>query len=137
MIIKSLVRRAVKVGAGMALSAVVLPAFADPISLQGVCHLTSIVGGGTCMLLFELSDGLTSQGAVIRKAQVRVDGIDVAEYVNDTTNPVPYSAGTVSGQVQVACGTSHIITALQAHPGASYVVAGSLYPVLCPTVPLG
>jgi hypothetical protein len=114
-----------------------MAAQADPISLQAVCHLTSIAAGqGKCELLYELTDDFAAP-ASIRKAQIRVDGIVVSQYVNDVANPVSFSVPTVSGSTSVACGVSHAVTAFIARvePSSTYQRVGSLPPVECPTAP--
>jgi hypothetical protein len=138
MSVRSISRRALTVVVGTTLSTFAIGAQADPISLQAVCHLTSIVAGqGKCELFYELSDDFSTP-ASIRKAQVKVNGIIVAQYVNDVANPVAFSVATVSGSTSVACGASHTVTAVIARvtpPNSTYEAVGSLPVVACPTAP--
>lgn len=134
---KSLGLRALQVASSVALCTFAIASQADPISLQGVCHLTSIIAGqGKCDLLYLLSDDFITPGSA-RLSQVRVDGIIVAQYVNDTANPAEYSIPTVSGSVTVACGVSHTVIAFVAPvgTGTAYDRVGTLPAVKCPAAP--
>jgi len=102
---------ALKASAGCILGMFASTTLADPYTLQGVCRITSNISGqGTCQLEFILSDSVTSQD-VITKALITVDALLVATYVNDAVTPATFSAGTVSGQTAVTCGTTHAVRA--------------------------
>ncbi len=134
---KSLGTRALQVASSVALSTFAIASQADPISLTAVCHLSSIIASqGRCDLYYQLTDDFTTPGNA-RKSQIKVNGIIVAQYVNDITNPVDFSIPTVSGITTVACGVNHIVTAYIAPlgVGTTYVRVGALPPVLCPTAP--
>jgi len=131
----SLGTRTFKVAAGVALGTFAIAAQADPLSLQGICHLSSVVAGqGNCQLFYQLGDSYQVPAGV-RKSIIKIDGIVVAQYVNDAANPVDLTAPSVSGATEVACGVSHVVTAYIARlPSSSslYEKVGSLPPVLCP-----
>ncbi|MGH8864630.1 MAG: hypothetical protein ACREVZ_08300 [Burkholderiales bacterium] len=133
---RSLRARALQVASSVALCTFAIASQADPVSLQGVCHLSSIIAGqGRCDLYYQLADDFLTPGSA-RKSYVKVDGIIVAQYVNDTANPVAFSIPTVSGAVTVACGVTHIVTAYVAPvPTGAYKKVGMLPAVLCPTAP--
>jgi hypothetical protein len=122
---------------GFALCAFAVAAQADPFSLQGVCRLTSaIAGAGQCQLEFVLSDAFTAS-TNIKSSVIRVDGIIVSRYWNDRLNPVPSSVPYVSGSTAVACGVSHVVTAVITRVGVGTPAegVGALPAVVCPTVP--
>src|SRR5882724_9819290 len=131
---KSRLGRASRIGAVVTLSSFALAAQADPFSLQGVCHLTSIIAGqGQCQLEYLLQDGGNPFPVTLRLALVKVDGIVVSQYQNDIANPVMYSAGSV-GAVLVSCGATHGITAyITRSPSTVYEKVGALPPIKCPT----
>lgn len=108
---------------------------ADPFSLQGVCHLTSIVSGnGQCQLEYILSDAPTS-AVNIKSSTVRIDNILVGRYLNDNVHPYQYGAvSMISGVTQVACGLPHVVTAFIVRLGVGTVSekVGSLPAVACP-----
>jgi hypothetical protein len=134
---KSLGTRALQVASSVALCTFAIASQADPVSLQGVCHLSSIVPGqARCDLTYLLADDFFTPGTA-RKSVIKIDGINVAQYVNDSVNPVDFSIPTVSGSTTVACGVSHTVVAYVAAlgTGTPYVKVGSLPPVLCPTAP--
>lgn len=94
--------------------------------------LTSLVAGqGQCQILYTLYEA-GELPTVVRKALVRVNGRNVNQYVNDSSNPSPFLS--VFGTVTVACGASYTVTALVSPVGGTYGNAGNLLPVLCPTV---
>ena len=126
-------RRAASVIGAMALVSFASLSHADPLSLVGHCSVSSITPGqGKCLLSATLSDNFANP-ANVRKAQVKVNGILVAQSVNDGANPVPYFASMVSGTISVACGASYSVTAYIARQGASnYDQVGYLPPVVCP-----
>jgi hypothetical protein len=135
---RELCTRVLQVAGSVVLCSYAVASQADPISLQAVCHLSSIAGGGRCDLFYQLSDSFTSPGAGARKSQIKVNGIVVANYVNDIANPVDFSISTVSGSVTVACGTSYGVKATVAavgNPSSPSVGVGSLPSVLCPALP--
>ena len=128
--------RALKVASSVALCTFAIASQADPVSLQGVCHLSSIIAGqGRCDLNYQLWDYISPGSA--RLSQIRVDGNIVAQYVNDTANPVDFSIPSVSGSVTVQCGVSHTIIALVAPVGTGtpYARVGTLPAVKCPAAP--
>lgn len=137
MLIRSLRTRALQVAGSAALCTVALSAHADPINLQSVCYLTSTIASeGKCQLTYVLGDDFVNPASV-RKSQIRVDGILVAQYVNDAANPASPSVQTVSGSTAVACGVNHIVTAQIARVGVgtTYERVGFLPAVLCPVAP--
>lgn len=137
MIKKILGTRAIQVASSVALCTFAVASQADPVSLTGVCHLSSIIAGqGRCDLYYQLSDDPFTPGSA-RKSQVQVDGTIVAQYVNDNDNPVDFSIPTVSGIVTVACNVNHTVTAYVAPVGVAtpYAKVGNLPPVKCPAAP--
>lgn len=129
---KSMGNRTLHVVAGLALGAFAAAAHASPYTLQGNCVVSSILAAqGQCQIVYQLNEAGQVPTSV-RKALVRVNGKVVNQYVNDSSNPSPFL--TVFGTVTVACGTSHVVTALVAPVGGTYAAAGDLLPVLCPTV---
>ena len=133
---RELCTRVLQVAGSVVLCSYAVASQADPISLQGVCHLSSLVGQGRCDLFYTLSDDFVSPGSA-RKSQIKVDNILVAQYVNDIANPVDFAIPQVSGSVQVSCGQAHAISALVAEvgDGTLYVKKGSLPSVVCPALP--
>ncbi len=107
--------------------------FADPVSLEGVCHVSSVVPGqGKCQLTYLLTDGF-SPPANVRKAQIKVNGVVVAQSVNDSTNPVVGFTTYVSGAVAVACGASYTVRGYISRQGTNtYEEVGTLPLVVCP-----
>ena len=135
---RELCTRVLQVAGSVVLCSYAVASQAEPISLQGVCRLSSLVGQGTCNLEYILSDDFTSGNpSTARKAQIKVDGTLVAQYVNDIANPVDFGFSPVSGFVQVSCGQSHAISALVAAvgDGTPYVKFGALPSVVCPSLP--
>lgn len=134
---RSLGTRVLRVAGSFALCSFAIASQADPISLQGVCHLSSTISGqARCDLYYQLSDNFLTPSSA-RKSQIKVDGIVVAQYVNDIANPVEFSIPTVSGTVSVTCGATHAVSAYVAPLGVGtpYVKVGSLSPVACPAAP--
>ena len=84
-----------------------------------------------------MSDDFLATPSSARKSQIKVDGILVAQYVNDIANPVEFAIPQVSGSVHVSCGQAHSISALVAEvgDGTPYVKNGSLPSVVCPALP--
>ena len=126
-----------QIALGTALGVLAASAHADPFNLQSVCYLTSTIAGeAKCQLTYVLGDDFTAPAGV-RKSQIKVDGVVVAQYVNDAVNPADFSAPAVSGSTSVACGVSHVVTAHIARLGANlgYERVASLPPVVCPTAP--
>jgi len=125
------------VSVGCALGMFATAALADPYTLQGVCRVTStITGQGTCQLEFLLSDSNTSTD-IVTQSLITVDGTAVSRYMNDNVTPGMFSAGTVSGQAAVSCGTAHVVRAYvhkSTSPGTEERV-GSLPAVICPSAP--
>ena len=135
---RELCTRVMQVAGSVMLCSYAVASQADPLSLQGVCHLSSLVGQGRCDLEYALTDDFASPTpSSARKAQIKVDNILVSQYVNDIANPVPFSFSLVSGSVQVSCGQAHAISALVAEvgDGTPYVKKGSLPSVVCPALP--
>ena len=134
MINKSLRTRAFQIASSVALCTFAIASQADPVSLTGVCHLSSIIAGqGRCDLYYQLSDDFITPGSA-RKSYVKVDGIIVAQFMNDSDNPVEFAIQTVSGSVTVACGVTHIVNAYVAPvPAGPYTRVGTLPAILCPT----
>jgi hypothetical protein len=132
----SRVSRVNKIAAAVTLGSFAAAAAADPFSLQGVCRLTSIIAGqGQCQLEVILTDDFLSP-TTVRLGLVKVDGIVVAQYQNDITNPATTSAGTVSGVTFVSCGATHTVLAYIApNPTTTYARVGALPPIKCPTAP--
>jgi hypothetical protein len=133
---RSFVSGALKLATGAALCTFALAAQADPLSLDATCHLTSTIpGSGTCQINYSLTDNMTGGPAQVRRAQIRIDNILVAQYVNDSVNPSP-TAGFQAGFVEVACAQTHGISARIARAGqVGYEPVGSLPPVACPAAP--
>ena len=132
---RSLGARARQCAGMLALCTVAGTALADPVSLTATCHLRSLLPSeGQCDLVYQLSDGLQTPGSA-RLGQVRVDSKLVAQFVNDTDNPVDFAIPLVSGSVTVACGVNHTITASIAPVGdaTAYARVGRLPAVRCPT----
>ena len=126
--------RAFQVATGLTLCTFAIASQADPYSLEGTCYVTSIVAGqGKCELSYSLTDDFQSLGSG-RKAQIRVNNIIVAQYVNDSANPVQFLGE--AGVTNVACGASYTVTAFVAKLAApNYEKVGSLPPVACPAAP--
>jgi len=96
--------RALKVSTSLALCTFAIASQADPYILEGYCSVTSIVAGqGKCELAYTLTDSFETPSAV-RKALIRVNGIPVHQYVNDSVNPDQFTS--VFGSTTVACGAS-------------------------------
>jgi hypothetical protein len=131
---KSTGARARQITGLLALCTAAVSAHAEPISLTATCYLRSqLPGEGTCDLVYSLSDNFLDPSSA-RLGQVRVDNKLVAQFVNDTENPVEIGVALVSGSVQVACGATHTMTAQIAAVGAStpYVRVGSVPSIRCP-----
>ena len=128
-----IIRRAASVLGLVGLASFASMSHADPLSLVGHCSVSSITPGqGKCLLSATLSDNIGSP-ANVRKAQVKVNGILVAQSVNDGANPLPYFSSMISGTIAVACGASYTVTAHIARQGSStYDQVGYLPPVVCP-----
>ena len=104
------VRRAASIACVAALASFAPVSHADPISLTGQCIMTSIVAGqGQCSLLATMRDDFTAP-AVVRKAQIKINGVLVTQAINDSVTPVGFFATGVSGSLLVACGASYNIT---------------------------
>lgn len=75
--------------------------------------------------------------ANIRTANIRIDGVIVHRYLNDSTNPVSNTVPYLSGTTGVACGVAHVVTAyiVKLGVGQPMVKVGNLPAVLCPTAP--
>jgi hypothetical protein len=127
---------ALKLAAGAVLSTFAIASHADPLSLEAACLLTSTIPeSGKCQIYYSLSDNVTAGPAQVRRAQVRIDGALVAQYVNDLVNPNPMGAFQ-AGFVEVACNASHVVTARIARAGeVGYEPVGSVPPVVCPAIP--
>ena len=133
---RELCTRVLQVAGSVVLCSYAVASQADPISLQGVCHLSSLVGQGRCDLTYSLSDDFLAPGSA-RKSQIKVDGVVVANYVNDIANPVDFSIPMISGSVTVACGQSHVVKASVAAvgDGTPFLGVGVLPAVACPALP--
>jgi hypothetical protein len=134
---RELCTRVLQVAGSVMLCSYAVASQADPVSLQGVCHLSSLAGGPRCDLTYIVSDDFFAPGTA-RKSKVLVDGVIVGIYVNDIANPVENSIPTVTGTVTVACGQPHVVTAYVASLESStspYVKKGSLPSVACPALP--
>jgi hypothetical protein len=134
---KSLGTRALQVAGSVALCTFAIASQAGPISLLGTCHLSDMeVGKGSCHLTYSLFDGFITPSSD-RKSLIKIDGIIVAQFVNDIANPYQYAIPLVSGTTEVTCGVNHTVTAFVAPAGVAtlYVKVGSLPPVLCPVAP--
>jgi hypothetical protein len=137
MVIKTFRTRAAQLAGGIALCSLAAVAQADPFNLQGNCVLTSIVAGqGRCQMHYTVGDDYLA-AADIRTANIRIDGIYVARYVNDSTNPATGTVPYLSGFVEVGCGVSHVVTAyvVKLGVGMPQIKIGNLPAVLCPTAP--
>lgn len=130
------IRRAATIACVTALASFAPVSHADPISLTGHCIMTSIVAGqAQCSLLATLSDDFSAP-AVVRKAQIKVNGIVVSQAINDSVTPVSFFATSVAGSLSVACGASYNVTGFIVRQGASnYEQVGHLPAVVCPTAP--
>jgi len=131
---RSLGARARQITGMLALCTAAVPALADPVSLTATCHLRSLLpGDGQCDLFYQLSDSYITPGSA-RLGQVQVDTKLVAQFVNDTANPVDIAIPLVTGSVTVECGVNHRIVAKIAPLGAAsaYVAVGQLPAVRCP-----
>jgi hypothetical protein len=138
MISKLLGLPARQIAGGLALCTVAIAAQADPLSLQGACHLTSLIAGqGQCLLEYTLSDAFTSGQASIKSGSIRIDNIIVHRYVNDVASPVQSSVYALNGGTAVSCGVSHVITAYIVRLGVGMPTekVGSLPAVPCPVAP--
>jgi hypothetical protein len=133
---KSAGARARQIAGILALCTAAVPSFADPVSVTAVCHLRSLLPDeGQCDLFYQVSDSFASPGSA-RLGQVRVDGKLVAQFVNDTANPVDFAIPLISGTVTVACAASHTVAARFAplgDPASAYVNAGQMPAIRCPT----
>jgi hypothetical protein len=133
---KSAGARARQITGILALCTAAVPSFADPVSVTAVCHLRSLLPDeGQCDLFYQVSDSFASPGSA-RLGQVRVDGKLVAQFVNDTANPLDFAIPLISGTVTVACGASHTVAARFAplgNPASAYVNAGQMPAIRCPT----
>src|SRR5262245_62045679 len=109
--------RALQMTGILALCTSAVPSFADPVSLTATCRLRTLNPGGTCDLVYQVSDNFVTPGNA-RLGQVRVNNKLVSQFVNDTANPVDLAIPLVSGSVVVACGVSHTVTARFAALGA-------------------
>lgn len=130
------IRRAASIACVTALASFASVSHADPISLTGQCIMTSIVAGqAQCSLLATLRDDFTAP-AVVRKAQIKVNGVLVTQSINDSVTPVSFFATGVSSSLLVACGASYNVTASIMRQGSSnYEQVGHLPAVVCPTAP--
>jgi hypothetical protein len=104
--------------------------------LEATCALSTIVPSqqATCQLTFFVSDDFLN-ATTIRKGQIRVNGIVVAQYNNDNLNPSEVSVGT-SGTTIVACGATHNVQAFIAPAtpsNSAYERVGSNPPITCPS----
>jgi len=134
---RELCTRVLQVAGSVVLCSYAVASQADPVSLQGVCHLRSLVGTAKCDLFYTLSDDFLDPGSA-RKSKVLVDGNIVAIYVNDISNPVDFAIPQVSGSVEVSCGAPHVVTAFVADLSSAsspYVKKGNLPSVACPALP--
>jgi hypothetical protein len=127
--------RARQFTAGLALCTLAAAAQADPFSLEGACHLTSLVAPGQCLIEYSLTD--QAQSVVFKNATVRIDNVVVHRYLNDSVNPSPFSFVAVNGSTQVSCGVSHVVTAFFVRVGVGMPLekGGTLPAILCPTAP--
>lgn len=130
------VRRAAMITCAAALASFASVSHADPVSLTGHCVMTSIVPGqAQCSMLATLSDDFSAP-AVVRKAQIKVNGIVVSQAINDSVAPVSFFATSVAGSLSVACGASYNVTGFIMRQGSSnYEQVGHLPAVVCPTAP--
>lgn len=137
MLNKSPGARARQIACSVALCTFAIGAQADPVSLTASCDLSSILAGqGRCDISFGLSDSFVTPGSA-RKGYVKIDGIIVAQFVNDIDNPVDFAIPMIGGRTNVACGVTHTVQAWIAPVGTSSAFAkvGNLPPVLCPVAP--
>jgi hypothetical protein len=127
------IRRAASIACVAALASFAPASHADPISLSGQCIMTSLVAGqGQCSLLATMRDDFTAP-ALVRKAQIKINGVLVTQAINDSVAPVSFFATGVSGSMMVACGASYTITGFIMRQGANnYEQVGHLPPVACP-----
>ena len=120
----------------LALCTAAVPSFADPVSVTATCYLKSLLPSeGQCDLFYQVIDNFADPSSA-RLGQVRVDGKLVAQFVNDTSNPVVLAISLVSGQVTVACGATHTVAARFApvgSPTSAYVNTGTNPGIRCPT----
>ena len=103
--------------------------------MTATCHLRTLLPNGQCDLVYQIADNFASPGSA-RLGQVRVDGKLVAQFVNDTANPVEFAIPLISGSVVVACALNHTVTARFApvgDPASAYVNAGAMPGIKCPT----
>src|SRR5262245_46216814 len=111
-------------------------AFADPVSVAVTCSLRTLAPNeGICDLRYQVSDAFESPSTP-RLGQVRVDGKLVAQFTNDTANPVQFAVPLISGNVEVACGATHTVAvrfASTESPTSAYVNAGLVPATRCPT----
>jgi hypothetical protein len=132
---KSRRARASQIVGVLALSTAAATAFAEPVSLTATCHLSSILpGDGECHIFYQLTDNFASPSEA-RQSQVRVDGKLVAQFVNDSANPVDFAVPFVSGTVKVQCGVNHTVGAQVAPLGTgapAYEKVGTLPAIRCP-----
>lgn len=136
MLKKALGTRALQVASSVALCTFAIASQADPVSLTGVCHLSSIIAGqARCDLNYQLWDDFATPGTV-RKSLIKIDNIIVAQFVNDNVNPVDFAIALITGTTTVACGVNHTVTAFVAPVSViPFTQVGTLLPVLCPTAP--
>ncbi|MEK8032149.1 hypothetical protein AACH06_15080 [Ideonella sp. DXS29W] len=132
----SIVRRAATLAGAAALASFASVSHADPISLTGQCIMTSLVAGQSqCSLLATMRDDFTAP-AVVRKAQIKINGVLVTQAVNDSVTPVGFFATGVSGSMTVACGASYNVAGFIMRQGANnYEQVGHLPAVACPAAP--
>jgi hypothetical protein len=120
-----------KVIAAIAAGLATTLAQAEPYSLSAGCRLTSMITGqAKCMLSATFVDLGSS---VIKRGQIKVDGIVAGQMNNDTLNPLIFS---MEGEVEVTCGASHAVTGYLMPQGAvTYSQAGSAPALICPKAP--
>ncbi|WP_374569148.1 hypothetical protein [Ideonella sp.] len=130
------IRRAVTIACTAALASFASVSHADPISLTGQCIMTSLVAGqNQCSLLATMRDDFNAP-AVVRKAQIKINGVVVTQANNDSVTPVSFFATGVSGSLMVACGASYNVTGFIVRQGATnYEQVGHLPAVACPAAP--
>ena len=126
--------RALQVATSLALCTIAIASQANPYTLEGTCTVTSIVAGqGKCELTFSLTDDFTTPTPV-RNALIKVNGIQVHRYMNDSANPNAYTS--VFGRTNVACGANYTVSALISKVGSTtYETVGSLPTLACPPAP--
>lgn len=128
--------RIIQVAAGLTLCAFSITSQATPFSLVGSCHLTSIIPGqGECFITAFVNDNDFISPSILRRAVLKVNGINVSDQVNDTLNPAGSSFTGAIGAVAVPCGTSHVVTAFVAEVGGTFLKVGSIPKVQCPAAP--